>query len=598
MIRNSIVKIISLLLIVGLNWTGISAVGQTLAYFNDTENSSGNIYSAGILDMTIRSGQSNFIPPAENMKPGDSTARDIYVGKTADSLPLKHRVSFEFIEGDRELCDQLELKIWYDHFTCQGSYEDCRDMRLTYNGKLSLLDKYTHPDFIIPHPDDKFDTDLSNGTEQWFYYSISLPNDTPCEFHNKTCKFKFVYEAWQENVENYEDSGFTDVEEITNTISTGDWSPEVTITYPNGGETWYMICADNITPWHDWCLAHGMNGNCEYPIRWSATNPIGDDNDLLINLYFSNNSGNSWITDPPIATGTENDGVFWWRVPCDTRYLGNNGRIKVEAFHKDCCELNDWDMSDEDFCPPMVTLQDLLIWNQTLGRDEASSTPPIFEPTLPDNDSAEPDLPDTNIIETDTPGQNQITIIDNTEEATSIKATTTETETIETIVPIDEIASTSDETAMTTDNVIKGTIESTEEAVEEPTGEAIEELSDVEEAVTGEDAIADEEETLGENDETLPNDANDELDELSSDDGLIEEPIDEEQPIDEPIIETIEIETTEAVTEEPAVVPENNSFDDTDNTEEDSKTDNTNPEKKDDAETNSGNTDSPSASGE
>lgn len=489
MIRNSIVKIISLLLIVALNWTGISAIGQTLSYFNDTEDSPGNIYSAGILDMTIRSGQSNFIPPAENMKPGDSTARDIYVGKTADSLPLKHRVSFEFIEGDRELCDQLELKIWYDHYHCQGSYEECRDMRLTYNGKLSLLDKYTHSDFIIPHPNDEFDTDPSNGTEQWFYYSISLPNDTPCEFHNKTCKFKFVYEAWQENVENYEDSGFTDVEEITNTISTGDWSPEVTITYPNGGETWYMICADNLTLWSDWCLAHGMNEKCEYPITWSATNPIGDDKDLLINLYFSNDSGNSWITDPAIATNTENDGVFWWRVPCDSRYLGDNGRIKVEAFHKHCSELNNSDMSDGDFCPPVVTLQDLLIWNQTLDRNEASTTPPIFEPTLPDNDPAEPDLPDTN-EETTTTEATSSEGIDSG--ATALDATTTE-EATSTIT--DSTASTSDqtETADGTDEESSGlTGEVSADTSDETTTEATTTEPTTTETITAESTTTDE----------------------------------------------------------------------------------------------------------
>ena len=219
-IKKEFKKIISLLLIIGLNWTGILAISGTRSYFNDIEISEENIMSAGTLDMAIRSGQGNFISPAENMNPGDSTARDIYVGKTALSLPLKHQVSFEFINGDLDLCDQLDLKIWYDHYfgLPSGGYAN-RDMRLTYNGKLSELDKYTNTDFIIPHPDDWFDLDPSDGTEQWFYYSINLPNDVGDSYQGKTCNFNFVYEGWQDNM-NYGEGGFTDVERISNIIST------------------------------------------------------------------------------------------------------------------------------------------------------------------------------------------------------------------------------------------------------------------------------------------------------------------------------------------------------------------------------------------
>ena len=221
---KSFKKIISLLLIIGLNWTGLLAIGQTRAYFNDTKILEDNILQTGILDMTIRSGQGNFTSPAENMNPGDSTARDIYVGKTAFSLLLKHQVSFEFTGGNLDLCDQLDLKIWYDHYECQGSYEDCRDMRLTYNGKLSSLNNYFNADFIIPHPDDWFDLDPSDGTEQWFYYSIVLPDDVGNSYQGKTCNFNFVYEGWQDNM-NYGEGGFSDVERISNIISTESYDP-------------------------------------------------------------------------------------------------------------------------------------------------------------------------------------------------------------------------------------------------------------------------------------------------------------------------------------------------------------------------------------
>jgi len=64
------IKFISLVLLVALNASGLLAVGETLAYFSDNENSSSNIFQAGILDMTARSGQGNFVSGADSMTPG------------------------------------------------------------------------------------------------------------------------------------------------------------------------------------------------------------------------------------------------------------------------------------------------------------------------------------------------------------------------------------------------------------------------------------------------------------------------------------------------------------------------------------------------
>jgi len=238
--KKSLIKIISLLIIISLNWTGLSAILETFAYFSDTAISTNNIIQAGVLDMTLRSGQNNFVPGANNMKPGDQVNRDIYIGKTAFSLALRHNVSFEFISEDIDLCNQLDLKIWYDHYfgPPSGGYAN-RDMRLTYDGKLSALINYTHSDFEIPHPDDQFDTDPSDGTEQWFYYSIILPSNVADSFQGKVCHFNFVYEAWQTNLPD-SSQGFTDTEEIESTIKTGYWNPPVVLNEflpnPSGSE--------------------------------------------------------------------------------------------------------------------------------------------------------------------------------------------------------------------------------------------------------------------------------------------------------------------------------------------------------------------------
>jgi len=107
MLYKPITKITCLLIIIGLNWTGLLAIGQTFAYFSDTESSIDNTIQTGVLNMTLRSGQSNFVSDADNMKQGNQVNRDIYVGKTFPSLDLKHNVSFEFIDGDLDLCNQL-----------------------------------------------------------------------------------------------------------------------------------------------------------------------------------------------------------------------------------------------------------------------------------------------------------------------------------------------------------------------------------------------------------------------------------------------------------------------------------------------------------
>jgi len=200
-------------------------VEATNALYSDTESSSANKVTAGVLDLTLRSGQSNFVPvdKAGSIEPGDSVARDIYVGKTSQSVNLRYSVGYEHVSGDPDFCQQLQLKVWYNHYHCDpaGGYAACRDMRLKYNGSLTALSNLKNSDFLITHPDDEFDTDPSDGTEQWFYYTISLPANVDPSFANKTCQFDFHLKAWQENSD--DSWGFKDEEVIGNTIISGQW---------------------------------------------------------------------------------------------------------------------------------------------------------------------------------------------------------------------------------------------------------------------------------------------------------------------------------------------------------------------------------------
>ena len=223
--RRFLVLILIASLGIGLISTSNSS-NLTHAYFSDSATSTNHSFQTGTLNITLRSGQNNFVSGAENMQPGQQVNRDIYVGKTADSFSLKHRVSYKFISGDKQLCNQLNLKIWYDHYhgNPSGGYAN-RDMRLRYDGPLISLANLTDVNFLIPHPDDQFDIDDSNGTEQWFYYSLTLPQNINNSLEGKTCQFEFVFDAWQANMAHYEDGGFTDEEKMESIIKTGSWAP-------------------------------------------------------------------------------------------------------------------------------------------------------------------------------------------------------------------------------------------------------------------------------------------------------------------------------------------------------------------------------------
>ena len=109
--------------------------------------------------------------------------------------------------------------------------------------------------------------------------------------------------------------------------------PQVSVTYPNGGETWWV--------------------GRTYDISWSAKNPNGPDDDLKIDIFYSNDSGLTWAK---IASNTENTGTFRWRVPLFINgyfTVSRDARIKVMATGPENFMVQNWDMSDEDFCPPI-----------------------------------------------------------------------------------------------------------------------------------------------------------------------------------------------------------------------------------------------------
>lgn len=453
--KRVLIKIVCLLIIVALNWSGLSAIIETFAYLADTETSPENSFTAGILDFSLSSGQDNFVPLEKtlNLKPGDEVNRVIQV-KNEGTLPFQYTARTEKISGDDDFCNALQL-------TADLEGEE------KYSG--SLMGFSFSP------------IEISAPIDTW-HFKASLEDS---DFQNKTCQIKFVFEGWQTNLPDFS-LGFSDQEEIVSSFATwgirinkvyydvdaehgieydnewieiynqtnqeidisgwkicdnsecddipssdpipaggfalitakdttwdywqipdkvikivladgrignglandgdrvilkmpdgtevdamsygtdnyafdppapdveeghilgrspngfdtnraSDWRdfglPEVTVISPNGGETWYV--------------------GRTYTLQWIATNPNGEDNLLSIDIWYSRDSGKSWAN---IVRGTENDGAYDWRVPLfiDGYYVpSSKGRIKVVATGPENFMVQNWDMSDKDFCPPI-----------------------------------------------------------------------------------------------------------------------------------------------------------------------------------------------------------------------------------------------------
>ena len=587
-IKKSILKIVVFLMIVTLNWSGLFAIGRTFSYFNDTEDSSSNLCLAGTLDFSLRSGQSNFAPNdrASNMKPGESVARDIYIKKEG-SLPFKYNAVSEFVDGecDLELYNALSLKIWYNWYDAiPDPSVDHKHMDLKYNGPLKDFDlRLLNPDDVdlqIPNSHEYFDNMFYGVDEHWFYASeVILPADVSPELQNKSCKFNFVFNGWQEDLADGL-TGFSDTESITSTIATGDWAPMVTVEYPNGGETWYMVP-------YDWptnsntsaiCQALGMNDQCQYPINWTAVNPIGDDIDLLIDIHFSFDSGGSWIGNPPVVLGTQNSGLSWWKLPFEDRYITTTGRIKVLAQNSVYPFLVRSDISDSDFCPPAITseaeaiallasingisLSDEL---NILGIDNKSSlsgmSPIVSEsPVVDEEVSVDEKIPmdEEILVEQETTVDEEVSVDE--EIPVEQEMPVVEEVFVDEEIPVEQEMPVVEEVSVDEEISVSEELVAEEPITEEPIIEEEPIISDEDIFVEDETIVIDEAVDMVDN-ENIDIINSDEIvvtdqEILTEEEPAIEQPIIEEPVAEEPVAE--EPITEEPIIEEPVTIPEEN----------------------------------------
>ena len=240
-IKKEFKKIISLLLIIGLNWAGLSAISETRAYFNDIEISENNIFQAGTLDFSLNS--TDDFSPKVNL--GQDSFRTIIVNDFS-TMDYNYRVRVENPVGD--LCPYLFLE---DNIS---------------SAPQQLLANFISNEVLYP-----------DESEWIFTASLNTPIDS--DWENQVCSFDLVYEGWQDNI-NYGEGGFSDVEKIPGTVES---EGEITPPPPSSGdviinEIMWMGSKDNpdVSPSYDgpkdqWIELKNVSGEDLHLKGWYLT---------------------------------------------------------------------------------------------------------------------------------------------------------------------------------------------------------------------------------------------------------------------------------------------------------------------------------------
>lgn len=179
MIHNSLFKILAIMLAVGLNWFGLSAVVQTIAYYNDDESAKDNVFSAAMLDFSITNKNiEDFI----GVELGEDLEFTSVVTKTSGSLDIQYKARAEKISGNDNFCNALELEVFHSE--------------ISYDGPLL-----------------SFNTATTTALGTWAF-ELKLPHTAGDFNHGEECNVDLVFEGWRQDVADFNQSGFNDEERI------------------------------------------------------------------------------------------------------------------------------------------------------------------------------------------------------------------------------------------------------------------------------------------------------------------------------------------------------------------------------------------------
>ncbi len=188
-------KIAVVVLLVGLNWSGFTAVSETFAYFNDSENSIENTFSAGTLDFRLTNQNvSGFVGMENN---GEIFHTSVAIPESG-SMPMQY---FVYSTPTSPMCSEFRVKVK------QNETE-------IFNGPL--------PDFLSA-------TTTVFGT---WKFEFDLPIGTSVT-QGDLCQASITFSAWREEIENPEESGFFDIETLSLNLKAKTIVLNEVLAYPN-----------------------------------------------------------------------------------------------------------------------------------------------------------------------------------------------------------------------------------------------------------------------------------------------------------------------------------------------------------------------------
>jgi len=344
-------RVICALLILSLNWASLSAIGSTAAAFSDTKTSATITLDTGTLDLGLSWNQTGFAP--NKIAPDVPAALNVKLEDLGD-IAMQYRITAQKITGGANVCENLMI---------DAKLED----QPVYSNKLLGLN-------LGPLAFATTSDETATSTAVWQFGVVFPGLAKNLLGTDRSCQFKIMFDGWQFDLPN-QSQGFSSHKEIVLNLLVGGENSPIDVIYPNGGQHWFVVdprCLNNDTC-KNWCATRNsdpMNNDCQYPIQWTAHNPNGPDTDLRIDLYYSNDSGQHWLL--PFATGLPNTGRYLWMLPYDMAYVTHTARIKVVAYDKNNPTVRWEGQSANDFCPPMLSIEDLM--NQIDGLENAEQT--------------------------------------------------------------------------------------------------------------------------------------------------------------------------------------------------------------------------------
>jgi len=187
-ISKVLLRVLSVFMILGMNWMGISAIGTTVAFYGDEEKASNNTFISGALDFVLTAHPFDTVEASLNMGPNVSTERKIDIVPESNSNPFQYYASSTSFVGDLVFCSSLNVVAKLDNF-------------IMYAGSLRGLQ-----------------TSTTTSLNQW---SFEISTDT--QYTNKTCDFDIDFNGWQtrHNYTSFENGGYNDTEKVHSSVSSG-----------------------------------------------------------------------------------------------------------------------------------------------------------------------------------------------------------------------------------------------------------------------------------------------------------------------------------------------------------------------------------------